>query len=127
MRPNGPKTYSIAFSGWGFWLGAIAFVFLLSSVGLGWMVAALTGLLVFLLTLPILVLLGFRWWLRRTIATDNCPVCNFKSEAVEGGRFSCPSCGELLYVADGSFHRQMADGTVEVAYEVDYVDEGEIY
>ncbi|WP_026100987.1 hypothetical protein [Synechococcus sp. PCC 7336] len=121
MRPNNPKTYSLALSGWGFWIGALAIGIVLSKIGLGWMVAALLVLLVFLLSLPILVLLGVRWWLRRTIATDTCPICNFQSEAIEGSRFSCPSCGEPLYVADGQFFRQTARGVVEV----DYIDEGE--
>ena len=121
MRPNSPKTYSIALSGWGFWIGALAIGVLLSTIGLGWMVAALLALLVFLLFLPVLILLGVRWWLRRTIATDTCPTCSFKSEAIEGSRFSCPSCGELLYVADGQFFRQTANGVVDV----DYIDEGD--
>ena len=125
MRSNGPKTYSISLSGWGFWLGVLAVVLLLSAVGLGWIVASLIGLLVFLLSLPILLLLGFRWWLRGTITTDECPVCYVKSEAIEGSRFGCPNCGELLYVADGQFHRQVSSDVVEVAYEVDYIEEGD--
>ena len=126
MQPNGPKTYSFALGGWGFLFGLLAFGLLLNYVGLGWVVSALIGLMIFFLSLPILVMLGFRWWLKRTISSDTCPVCSFKSEAIEGSRFNCPSCGEPLYVADGRFLRHTSSDVVEVVdYEVDYVDEGD--
>ncbi len=112
FRP--PRTYSISFSGWGFWLSALAGAFLLSAIGLGWFVTLLLGFLVFLLLLPILILLGFRWWANRLISTDACPVCGFESQAIEGTRFLCPNCQEPLFVADGEFYRQTPPGTIEV-------------
>ncbi|NJM00017.1 MAG: DUF1610 domain-containing protein [Synechococcaceae cyanobacterium SM2_3_2] len=114
MNPNTPRTYSISLSGWGFWLSALGGALLLSWIGLGWVVAALLGLLVFLLSLPLMILLAFRWWARRRIATDTCPVCEFESQAIEGSRFLCPNCGEALFVADGEFYRQTPSGIIEV-------------
>ncbi len=114
MRFEQPKTYSISLTGWGFWLGSLAVAVLLTRVGLGWLVAGLVALLVFLLSLPVLVLLAFRWWARRWIATDRCPVCGSESQAIEGSRFFCPSCGEPLFVADGHFYRQTPPGTIDV-------------
>lgn len=87
---------------------------LLSWIGLGWLVAVLLGLLVFLLSLPVLILLAFRWWVGRRIASDTCPVCEFESQAIEGSRFFCPNCGEPLFVADGEFYRQTPSGTIDV-------------
>jgi hypothetical protein len=116
MGSNTPKTFSIALSGWGFWLGAIGLTTLLTYVGLGWLITALLVFLLFLLSLPILVLLGFRWWARRLISTDHCPVCSFESQAIEGGRFFCPSCQEPLFVADGHFYRQTPPGTIDVEF-----------
>ncbi|NJK63176.1 MAG: hypothetical protein HC921_11295 [Synechococcaceae cyanobacterium SM2_3_1] len=109
-----PKTYSIALRGWGFWLGALGVALLLSAAGLGWLIIFLLGFLIFLLLLPVLILITFRWWIGRLIATDSCPVCGFESQALEGRRFRCPSCGEALFVADGEFHRRTPPGTIEV-------------
>ncbi|MGF1576412.1 MAG: hypothetical protein ACFCU9_10820 [Cyanophyceae cyanobacterium] len=114
MNPNTPRTYSISLSGWGFWLSALGGALLLSWIGLGWVVPTLLGLLVFLLSLPLMILLAFRWWVRRRIATDTCPVCEFESQAIEGSRFLCPNCGESLFVADGEFYRQTPSGIIEV-------------
>ncbi len=111
---NSPKTYSIALTGWGFWLGVIATVALLMTVGLGWLVGALLALLVVLLSLPIVILLLVRWGMQRLITTDACPVCGFESQALEGSRFFCPSCQEPLFVADGHFYRQTPTGTIDV-------------
>ncbi len=116
MGFNGPKTYSISLSGWGFWLSALAGAALLSAIGLGWFVTLLLGLLGLILVAPILILLGFRWWARRFITTDACPVCGFESQAIEGSRFLCPSCQEPLFVADGEFYRQTPPDTIEVEY-----------
>ncbi|MDX2272777.1 MAG: hypothetical protein NW237_12660 [Cyanobacteriota bacterium] len=114
MRSTTPKTYSFALAGWGFWLTTGVVVLLLTVLGWGWLVAALVGLLVFLLSLPILLLLAFRWWMGRLIATAACPVCHFESQAVEGSRFFCPNCHEPLFVADATFYRQTPKGTIEV-------------
>ncbi len=117
MRNQLPRTYSFSLSGWGFWLGLLAVATTLAIVGWGWFIAALVALLVGLITLPILAIMGFRWWLRRSITSDSCPVCQFESQALEGSRFSCPNCGEPLYVADGEFQRQTPPGTVEVNFQ----------
>lgn len=117
MRNQLPRTYSLAFSGWSFWLGLIAIASVLAVVGWGWFLTLLLTLLVALITLPIVAVMAFRWWLRRSITTDACPVCQFESQALEGSRLSCPNCGEPLYVADGHFNRQTPPGTVEVAFQ----------
>lgn len=114
MGSHDPKTYSLSLTGWGFWLSALGSAFLMSWLGLGWLVTALLLLLFFLLSLPILAVLVFRWWARRWISTDQCPVCGFESQAIEGHRFHCPECGEPLFVADGFFYRQTPPGTIEV-------------
>jgi hypothetical protein len=87
---------------------------LLTRLGLGWLMVGLVALLLFLLSLPLLVLLAFRWWARRWITTDRCPVCGSEAQALEGSHFFCPSCGEPLFVADGYFYRQTPPGTIDV-------------
>ncbi|MEO1133500.1 MAG: hypothetical protein AAFX40_12440 [Cyanobacteria bacterium J06639_1] len=114
MPSNEPRTYSLALNGWGFWLGCLAVALLLTRLGLGWLVALPVIFLVVLLTLPVVMVLLFRWWVSNRLATDACPVCRFESQAMEGTRFFCPSCGEPLYVADRQFFRQSPPGTVEV-------------
>lgn len=114
MPSNEPRTYSLSFNGWGFWLGCLAVVLVLSRIGLGWLVALPLILLGILLLLPVIAVVAFRWWVRSRLATDTCPVCRFESQALEGTRFFCPSCGEPLYAADHHFYRQSPPGTVEV-------------
>jgi predicted amidophosphoribosyltransferase len=67
-----------------------------------------------LLSLPVLVIFFFRWSTQRLLSRDNCPVCGFESEALEGSRFLCPRCQEPLFVADGYFYRHTPPGTIEV-------------
>jgi predicted lipid-binding transport protein (Tim44 family) len=90
MRFEQPKTYSISLTGWGFWLGSLAVAALLTGLGLGWLMVGLVALLLFLLSLPLLVLLAFRWWARRWITTDRCPVCGSEAQALEGSHFFVP-------------------------------------
>ena len=110
------RTYSIALKGWGFWLAILVSALLLRLTGLGWLAAGLGVLLLSLLALPVLVLLGFRWWMRHLLAHDACPICEFESQAIEGQQFECPNCQVPLYVADGQFYRQTPAGTIDVEF-----------
>jgi len=80
---TGRRTYSIAVQGWVFWIGVILCALVLKWTGLGWLALGLLALLVFLLSLPILVVLGFRWWADHLLTTATCPVCQQDSQAME--------------------------------------------
>ncbi|MEN9204380.1 MAG: hypothetical protein Q6J68_03240 [Thermostichales cyanobacterium SZTDM-1c_bins_54] len=113
---SGRRTYSIALQGWVFWIGVILGALVLRWAGLGWLALGLVALLIGLLSLPIWVVLGFRWWAERWLTTAACPVCEQESQAIEGQRFHCPHCGVPLYVADGLFYRQVAADTIDIDY-----------
>ncbi len=105
---------SIQFSGLRFWLVLLAVVWLLGTIGLGWLVKSFFILLALLLITPILGFLGFRWWLKRNLVVDQCPVCGTESAGINGTQMRCPSCSEPLKVEHKQFHRLTPPGTVDV-------------
>lgn len=105
---------SIQLSGLNFWLILLAIVWLLGSIGLGWLVKSFFILIGILLVTPVLAFLGFRWWLQRNLVIDHCPVCGYESAGINGTQLRCPSCSEPLKVEKKHFHRLTPPGTVDV-------------
>jgi hypothetical protein len=105
---------TIQLSGLRFWITLLAVVWLLGTLGLGWLVKSFFILMGILLITPVLAFLGFRWWLKRNLVADACPVCGFESAGLNGTQLRCPSCSEPLKVEHGHFHRLTPPGTVDV-------------
>lgn len=101
-------------SGLGFWLTLLAVIWLLGSIGLGWLVKSFFILIGLILMAPIVAFLGFRWWLKRNLAVDQCPVCGYESAGINGTQLRCPNCSEPLRVQQGQFYRLTPPGTVDV-------------
>ena len=101
------------------WIGL--FVWILGSLGLGWLVKAVGVLVVLLIALPIAgVIFGF-WWIRKNIAVGDCPVCGYAVNGVNGSQLECPNCGEALRVENLQFIRLATEGTIDVM-AVDVMD-----
>ena len=101
------------------WIGL--FVWILGSLGLGWLLKAVGTLVVILIALPIAgVLFGF-WWIRKNIAVGDCPACGYAVNGVNGSQVGCPNCGEALRVENLQFIRVATDGTIDVM-AVDVMD-----
>lgn len=96
------------------WLIVLAVVWLLGSVGLGWLVNSVLIILGLLFLAPVLTFIGFRWWLRRNLITDNCPVCNTEIAGLNNTQLQCPSCGEKLLVQNRTLKRFTPKGTIDV-------------
>lgn len=77
----------------------------------GELVFILLGLL---LLAPVLVFIGFRWWLQRNLIQAQCPVCQYEFTGLNRTQLQCPSCGELLKVEQGKFSRLTPAGTIDV-------------
>ncbi len=105
---------SIQFSGLRFWITLLAIVWLLGSIGLGWLVKSFLILFVIILITPVIAFLGFRWWLKRNLVVDRCPVCHFESAGINNTQLRCPNCSEPLKVEQGHFLRLTPPGTVDV-------------
>jgi hypothetical protein len=105
---------SIQLSGFSFWLTLLAIVWLLGSIGLGWLVKSFFILIGILIITPIIAFIGFRWWLKRNLVVDRCPVCGYESAGINNTQLRCPSCSEALKVDHGHFHRLTPPGTVDV-------------
>ena len=67
-----------------------------------------------LLITPVIAWFGFRWWLKRNLVEDQCPVCSYELTGFNGTESRCPSCGEPLKVEGGQFKRLTPPGTIDV-------------
>ncbi|MEO1299139.1 MAG: hypothetical protein AAFW75_25850 [Cyanobacteria bacterium J06636_16] len=123
MYPQGSNNYQINFSGLGCWLAVIGVVWLLGAAGLGWLVKSLAVLVGLLLVLPILALVGFRWWLKRNLIEGVCPVCATPLTGLNQAKTVCPNCQTSLQVTLEGFERFKPDGTVDVS-AVDVTEDG---
>jgi hypothetical protein len=92
-----------------------AALWLLGSIGLGWLVKSFFILIGLLLTAPVLAFFGFRWWLRRNLVQAACPVCSHEFMSLNRSDFNCPSCGEALRAEPGEFVRVTPPGTIDVS------------
>ncbi len=114
MNPNSFRSWQFNLSGLRFWLVLFAVIWLLGAIGLGWLVKSVFILLGLLILAPILGFLGFRWWLKRNLVSDQCPVCRNEVAGINGVDMRCPSCGEPLHIDKGHFQRVTPPGTVDV-------------
>lgn len=108
------KSFDINFSSLGRWLTALAIIWLLGSVGLGWLVNWFLVLVGLLLLVPLLGFFGFQWWLQKNLIQANCPVCRYEFTGLNKTQLQCPSCGEPLQVEQGKFNRLTPSGTIDV-------------
>lgn len=97
-----------------FWLTLAAIIWLLGSIGLGWLVKSLVFLFGLLLVLPIIGFLGLQWWLRRNLIQDQCPVCHFQLSGINNTQMRCPNCNEALKIENRHFQRLTPPGTIDV-------------
>jgi hypothetical protein len=114
VNPNSFRSWQFNLSGLRFWLVLFAVIWLLGAIGLGWIVKSVFILLCLLIFAPVIGFLGFRWWLKRNLVMDQCPVCSYESAGINGTEMRCPNCGEPLRIEKGHFHRVTPPGTVDV-------------
>ena len=108
------KSFQFNFSNLARWLTIFTIIWLLGSIGLGWLVNSFLILVGLLLLAPVLAFVGFRWWLQRNLIQDECPVCRYEFTGLNRTQLQCPSCGEPLKVEQGHFNRLTPPGTIEV-------------
>jgi len=108
------KSFQFNFSNLARWLTLLAVIWLLGSVGLGWLVNSFLILVGLLLLAPVLAFVGFRWWLQRNLVQNQCPVCRYEFTGLNQTQLQCPSCGEPLKVEHGQFNRLTPPGTIDV-------------
>lgn len=114
MNQNSFRNLQLNLSALRFWFTLLLIIWLLSSIGLGWLVKASFVVLGFLVLVPVIAFLVFRWWLRRNLVANQCPVCSYELAGINGTQLRCPSCSEPLKVEKGQFYRLTPPGTVDV-------------
>lgn len=108
------KSFDLNISSLGRWLTAFTVIWLLGSVGLGWLVNWFLVLVGLLLLVPLLAFFGFQWWLQKNLIQERCPVCRYEFTGLNKTQLQCPSCGEPLKVEQGKFNRLTPCGTIDV-------------
>lgn len=114
MNQNSFRNLQLSLPGIRFWVTSLLIIWVLSSIGLGWLVKLSFIVLGLLLITPVIAFLGFQWWLKRNLVVANCPVCGYESAGVNNTQLRCPSCSEPLKVEKGQFYRLTPPGTVDV-------------
>lgn len=114
MNNNFPQLRWLNGSGLGCWLTILLVSLFLGAVGLKWVVNSVLIILAFLFVAPIIGLWTFRWWLKRNLVEDSCPVCAYEFTGFNGSECRCPNCGEELKVEAGKFARLTPPGTIDV-------------
>nr|WP_242029198.1 hypothetical protein [Coleofasciculus sp. FACHB-712] len=114
VNQNSPNPFQFKLSGVGSWLTLVLIIWLLGSIGLGWLVKSFLILIGLILVAPVLAFLGFRWWLQRNLIADQCPVCSYEFTALNRTECQCPNCGESLKIEQGHFNRLTPPGTIDV-------------
>ncbi|HEY9729588.1 MAG TPA: hypothetical protein V6D50_24330 [Chroococcales cyanobacterium] len=114
MNQDTPKLLQFNLSGVGCWLAVLTTFMLLGAVGLGWIVNGLLILVGIAIVTPVIGWFVFRWWLKRNLVEDKCPVCAYEFTGFNQTECQCPNCGESLKVEQGHFNRVTLPGTIDV-------------
>lgn len=114
MSQDPSRAYPIRWQALRPWLVTLGGIWLLGSVGLGWLVKSLLFLIGLIIITPVLGFLGLRWWIGKTLVQDACPVCQYKFSALNNSQTQCPNCGEALNISDMKFQRPLSPGTIDV-------------
>lgn len=114
MKQNFTRQISLNNSGLGCLLTFILGAFLLTSVGLGWIVNSFLIIVAILAVLPIVAFFGLRWWLKQNVVEGACPVCSYEFTGFKNAECRCPNCGEALQVEGNQFKRVTPPGTIDV-------------
>ena len=99
------RIVNISDSGFGCLLTLVVLSLLLGSIGLQWVV---NGVLIFIALLTITPIIGFwvfRWWLKKNLVEDNCPVCSYELTGFKNADCRCPNCGEVIDVNEILYHQ----------------------
>ncbi len=114
MNQGSPKLWSLTLSDFSRLLVPLLIIWLLGSIGLGWLVNSLLILVGLLLISPVIAVFVLRWWVSRNVITDQCPVCSYEFTGLNQAQFQCPNCGETLKVENRQFQRVTPPGTIDV-------------
>lgn len=114
MNQGNPKLWSFNLSDFSSVLVPLLIIWLLGSIGLGWLVNSFLILMGLLLISPVIAVFVLRWWVRRNVILDQCPVCSYEFTGLNQAQFQCPNCGETLKIESRKFQRVTPPGTIDV-------------
>lgn len=114
MNINNPKSFLDSRPALQTWIKVLLALWLVSFLGLGWLVKSLLVLVAIFAIVPVIAFFIFRWWLQQNLVQAPCPVCQFELVGVNGSQTQCPQCGEPLQIQDSLFVRLTPPGTIDV-------------
>jgi hypothetical protein len=114
VNDNITRQWVLNNSGLGCLLTVFLVIFLLGSVGLGWIINGFLIVLAMLLLAPVIAFWGLRWWLQRNLLEAQCPSCGYEFTGFQNIDCRCPNCEEALRVEGDRFVRLTPPGTIDV-------------
>jgi len=114
--PNGGS--GDRWSGVRFWLTTLLVFWAFSTIGLGWLVNSFFILIGLITIVPVIGFFGLQWWIKRSIVSADCPVCEATFNASRSSQFQCPNCGEPLQEQQNKFVRLTPPGTIDIDVQV---------
>lgn len=101
-----------------FWLTTLLVFWTLSAIGLGWLIKSVFVLIGLVTIAPVIAFFGFQWWVKQSIVTADCPICDTNFTASKNSQFQCPNCGEPLQEQQKQFVRITPPGTIDIDVQV---------
>ncbi|WP_299412601.1 hypothetical protein [Acaryochloris sp. IP29b_bin.148] len=114
MNLNQPQRLSIGLSVIRSWLTVVLIVFVLGTIGLGWLLKSLLILVGLILIAPVVLFVGLRWWLGRNLIQGVCPSCGNPLTGLKNTQTTCPFCTQTVAVENSDFQRPTEPGTIDV-------------
>lgn len=96
------------------WLIIIGIVWLLGTIGLGWVINSLLIVIGLLVLTPVIAFGVMYWWVNRRVVIADCPVCSEEVIGFNDATVQCSNCGTVLEGKKGKFQRVTEPGTVDV-------------
>ncbi len=102
------------FPGLGCWLFVFAAIWVIGAIGITGILKSIFAVILFLILAPILLSLAARFWLKRNLITDNCPVCEQSLVCIKQSKTICPNCATEVMATENGLERVAADGVIDV-------------
>ncbi len=102
------------FPGLGCWLFVFIAIWVIGAIGITGILKSIFAVILFLILAPVLLSVVARFWLKRNLVTDNCPVCEQSLVCIKQSKTICPNCATEVMATENGLKRVAADGVIDV-------------
>ncbi len=102
------------FPGLGCWLFAFIAIWVIGAIGITGILKSIFAVILFLILAPVVLSIAVRFWLKRNLVTDRCPVCEQPLVCLKQSKTVCPNCATEVTATGEGLERVAADGVIDV-------------